>query len=80
QWMNTLNGEWLMIFDNADGSPNTVEHFIPPGNKGNILITSRNPEHKRTVSATNSMEVLVMSEEFAVELLLKSCGLNESHE
>ncbi|KAF8987314.1 P-loop containing nucleoside triphosphate hydrolase protein [Cyathus striatus] len=67
QWMNTLNDEWLMIFDNADGSPDTVEKFIPPGNKGHILITSRNPEHKRVVSA-------IMNEETAVELLLKYCA------
>ncbi|KAF8994737.1 hypothetical protein BDQ17DRAFT_1311387, partial [Cyathus striatus] len=80
QWMNTLNNEWLMVFDNADGSPDTVEEFIPPGNKGHILITSRNPEHKRVVSPSNSAEVLVMSEEIAVELLLKSCGLYESPE
>ncbi|KAF8987060.1 hypothetical protein BDQ17DRAFT_1315163 [Cyathus striatus] len=80
QWMNTLNDEWLMIFDNADGSPDTVEKFIPPGNKGHILITSRNPEHKRVVSASNSEEVSVMNEETAVELLLKSCGLYDSPE
>ncbi|KAF8987550.1 P-loop containing nucleoside triphosphate hydrolase protein [Cyathus striatus] len=80
QWINTLNDEWLMIFDNADGSPDTVEKYIPPGNKGHILITSRNPEHKRVVSASNSEEVLVMNEATAVELLLKSSGLNESPE
>ncbi|KAF8997507.1 hypothetical protein BDQ17DRAFT_1248574, partial [Cyathus striatus] len=80
QWMNTLNNEWLMVFDNADGSPDTVEKFIPPGNKGNVLITSRNPEHKRIVPASNFAEVSVMSKEAAVELLLKSSGLHDDSE
>jgi hypothetical protein len=41
QWMSYLPGEWLVVFDNADNSPSEVMvKFIPPGNRGNILITS----------------------------------------
>ncbi|KAF8992274.1 P-loop containing nucleoside triphosphate hydrolase protein [Cyathus striatus] len=79
-WISSLEEKWLMIFDNADGSPETVEKFIPPGNIGNILITSRNPEHKRIVSPSNTAEVVVMNEETAAGLLLKASGLNNSHE
>ena len=41
-WMASLPEEWIIVFDNADGSPDLVEKFIPPGLGGNILITSRN--------------------------------------
>ena len=41
QWMSCLPGEWLAVFDNADNlPPEVVVKFIPPGNRGNILITS----------------------------------------
>jgi hypothetical protein len=32
---------WLMIYDGADGQYQIVERFLPPGNGGNILITSK---------------------------------------
>ena len=41
QWMSGIEEEWLIVFDNADDPPvYVVERFIPPGNRGNILITS----------------------------------------
>ena len=43
QWISSIQEEWLIVFDNADEPPVYVmERFIPPGNRGNILITSRN--------------------------------------
>ncbi|KAF8984336.1 hypothetical protein BDQ17DRAFT_1260880, partial [Cyathus striatus] len=65
---------WLMIFDNADNSPEMVEKYFPPGNTGNILITSRNSGLKRTATHDNSMEVTEMNEPTAIELLLKTSG------
>ena len=41
-WIGSLQGEWLLVFDNADGAPEVVEKFIPSGSQGNILVTSRN--------------------------------------
>ena len=43
QWMSNIKEEWLIMFDNADEPPVYVlERFIPRGNRGHILITSRN--------------------------------------
>ena len=42
QWISCIQEEWLIVFDNADVPPDAVAKFIPPGNGGNILITSRN--------------------------------------
>ena len=63
-----------MIYDNADGGYQVVEKFLPPGNGGNILITSRNYELCRITD--DSMEVLEMEEEEALSLLFKSARLN----
>ena len=50
QWISFLQEEWLIVFDNADvPPPEVVEKFIPPGNRGNILITSRNRDRKSVV-------------------------------
>ena len=41
QWISGIQEEWLIVFDNADDlPPDVVAKFIPPGNRGNILITS----------------------------------------
>ena len=41
QWISCIEEEWLIVFDNADNpSPDVIAKFIPPGNGGNILITS----------------------------------------
>ncbi|KAF8324734.1 hypothetical protein F5887DRAFT_1288641 [Amanita rubescens] len=69
---------WLMIYDNADGGYQIVERFLPPGNGGNILITSRNLELMRITE--KSMEVLEMGEEEALSLLSKSARLSYTSE
>ena len=69
---------WLMIYDNADGGYQVVEKFLPPGNRGNILITSRNYELCRITE--DSMEVIEMEEEEGLSLLYKSAQLNNTSE
>ncbi|KAF8346193.1 hypothetical protein F5887DRAFT_1185023 [Amanita rubescens] len=65
--------KWLMVYDNADGHYSVVEKYLPPGNEGNILITSRNVGLKRlTLDAEN---VLDMPEDEAISLLLKAAML-----
>ena len=61
-----------MIYDNADGGYQVVEKFLPPGDGGNILITSRNKDLMRITLKKNSMEVLEMGEEEALALLENS--------
>ena len=74
QWISQMPPKWLIIFDNADGDYSVVEKFLPPGGKGNILITSRNGELKRL--ALVSVNVLAMEEDEAVTLFLKSAMLD----
>ena len=55
-----------------------MEKYLPPGNGGNILITSRNVGLRRIT--LDSLQVLDMTEEEAVSLLLKSARLDSMSE
>ena len=79
-WLSEMNSNWLLIFDNADGKPNMVSKYLPPGDRGNVLITSRNPEMKGIVSSGAWIEVEEMEEEDAISLLLKAASLDDSSE
>jgi tetratricopeptide (TPR) repeat protein len=75
QWISSLQEQWLIVFDNADNlSPEVVDKFIPPGNRGNILITSRNQSMGRIVSFENKINE--MEEPDAITLLLKASRLD----
>ena len=77
QWISFLQEDWLIVFDNADSpSPEVVEKFIPSGNRGNILITSRNRSMGRIVSFENIFEIKEMEEADATTLLLKASCLD----
>ena len=76
-WIASLQSEWLLVFDNADGAPEVVEKFIPSGSQGNILVTSRNGSLGRVISYENSLEVDQMAEKEAISLLVKASHLAE---
>ena len=76
-WIASLQGTWLLVFDNADGAPEVVEKFIPSGSQGNILVTSRNRSLGRVTSYENSLEVDQMAEKEAISLLVKASHLTE---
>src|SRR5277367_6145397 len=76
-WLFEMDSNWLLIFDNADGKPGMVSKSLPPGDRGNVLITSRNPEMKRNVSSGAWIKVEEMEEEDAISLLLKAAAFGE---
>ncbi|KAK6528137.1 hypothetical protein TWF281_009388 [Arthrobotrys megalospora] len=69
KWLTNLARPWLLIFDNADDPSMHLSKHFPAGNRGAILITTRNPDTRHL--ATRWREVNVMPEEEAIELLLK---------
>ncbi|KIJ92922.1 hypothetical protein K443DRAFT_25461, partial [Laccaria amethystina LaAM-08-1] len=78
-WVGSLKENFAMVFDNADVlSPPELEAYFPPGQRGNILITSRNSTMQCLVSPENSLEVTGMEESEAVLLLLRAGCLNSS--
>src|SRR5277367_4482268 len=80
QWLSGTDSNWLLVFDNADGRPDMVSKCLPAGNRGNVLITSRNPEMKHNVSPGAWIEVDEMEEGDAISLLLKAAFLDDSSE
>ncbi|KAF2197372.1 hypothetical protein GQ43DRAFT_484192 [Delitschia confertaspora ATCC 74209] len=45
-WLTDLKERWLLIIDNADNEKIPLEKYFPRGNRGNILVTTRNPSNK----------------------------------
>ena len=80
QRMLGIQEEWLIVFDNADVPPDVVEKFIPPGNRGNILITSQSQSMGRVLSSANIIEISEMEETDAITLLLRASCLYASAE
>ena len=72
EYLSTSEEEWLLVIDNVDDPDLDVSNYFPPGNRGNILITSRNPEtcaHAPALDAHH--EVDKMELEDAISLILK---------
>ncbi|KIJ94074.1 hypothetical protein K443DRAFT_37057, partial [Laccaria amethystina LaAM-08-1] len=56
-WIGSLKENYAIVFDNADSlSPSKLEAFFPPGQWGNILITSRNSNMRGLTLPQNSLE------------------------
>src|ERR1700735_3589883 len=76
QWLSRIEHDWLLVFDNASGADEGVAGYIPHGNQGNILFSSRNQGLARYVLGGACIEVGDMEEEDAISLLLKSSQIN----
>src|ERR1700761_6452201 len=37
---------WLLVFDNADDPGLKLDPYLPAGSRGDVTITSRNPQHQ----------------------------------
>ena len=74
-WLQNTPHSWLLIIDNADNENLDLARFLPAGRNGSILITTRLPECAKyqTVGKADGYERL--SQETAIELLLKACGV-----
>ncbi|KAK1636676.1 acyl transferase/acyl hydrolase/lysophospholipase [Colletotrichum phormii] len=62
--------EWLLVFDNNDSID--VSQYIPPGNVGNIIFTSRRKDITPTLDADQTIPVDIMDAEDAVTLFLRA--------
>ena len=70
-WLTGLEMPWLLVIDNADDPSIDYSRFFPAGERGHILVTSRNSDCK--IHATvGSYEFRDMDEDDAITLLLKA--------
>lgn len=44
-WLTTRALPWLLIIDYVDDEEINIEELLPPGPKGCVLVTTRNPAH-----------------------------------
>ena len=77
QWLSRIERDWLVMFDNANTDHTGVAEYMPQGNRGNVLFTSRDRGLSRYVTGDTFLEVEDMEEEDAVRLLLKSSKKEE---
>lgn len=74
KWLTNSPEPWLLILDNADDPLLDVSRFFPLGNRGTIIITSRNPDCK-CHAPLSSRELRDMETDEAITLLLRSGDL-----
>lgn len=67
---------WLLILDNADDPEVDYAAYIPPGNQGAVLVTSRIPEC-RQYSTVPPEALEGLDEEHSTQLLLKATRMPE---
>ncbi|KAL8719057.1 MAG: hypothetical protein Q9225_003891 [Loekoesia sp. 1 TL-2023] len=76
RWLSNISEPWALVLDNADDPRVDISYYFPVGNRGVILITTRNPDCK--VHATvGSYELGAMATGEAVTLLLKTAGADD---
>ena len=76
KWLSNATELWLLILDNADDPKLDVSQYFPVGNRGTILITTRNPGCD--IHATvGSRRLDQMAMEEAITLILKTTNAED---
>ena len=76
-WLACKGQRWLLIIDNADDPSIDYSNYMPSGNDGDVLLTTRNPEW--AIHHTVGSETLhALALEFALLLLLKASALQKN--
>ncbi|CAG8908840.1 unnamed protein product [Penicillium egyptiacum] len=69
-FLSQARKNWLLIIDNADKPDIKFENLIVPGERGHILVTTRNPSLRRQGNV-GSVEVKGLKQREALHLLMK---------
>lgn len=74
-WLSNLESPWLLIIDNADDPRTPIDSYFPEGERGHILVTTRNPalQLHGTVGA-RSFHFEQLKDQEANNLLLKAAN------
>ncbi|KAM5442096.1 hypothetical protein MferCBS31731_002925 [Microsporum ferrugineum] len=77
-WLSNLEERWLLVIDNADDPHIDLHEYFPKGDRGCIIITTRNPAHKVYGNLTPGFfEFQGMEDDDARALLLRAARLSE---
>jgi len=81
RWLaSQTDGNWLLIFDNADNVDLRLKKYFPSCSSGNILITTRNRELRNYTAEDADADVKGMDLEDAKFLLLVQARAKRSDE
>ncbi len=76
RWLSNTSESWALILDNADDPHLDISPYFPVGNRGIVLITTRNPECQ--IHATvGSYELGAMEPDEAATLILKTTEVSD---
>ena len=73
-YLSQVREPWLLIIDNADNPDLHLPSLFPPGNRGNILVTTRKRDFQE-FGNVGSIELGGLEEDEALYLLLKSARI-----
>lgn len=76
-WLANIRHSWLLIIDNADNPDIDYAAFFPSGNKGNIILTTRNPQC-RDLATIGFEDLDHLDLQDAKSLLFKAAGIAAS--
>ena len=76
-WLACNSQRWLLIIDNADDREIDYSKYIPPGKRGDILLTTRNPECI-TYETVGSETLADLEPDLARKLLFRATGIVET--
>ena len=72
QALSEVKQPWLLVFDNADGQNVNLEPYMPKGENGSIVITTR--DMNLPSRGAGRMQIDCLSSKDAVDLLRKTSG------
>ena len=75
-WLSNLVEPWLLIVNNADDPSIDLQGLFPEGERGHILVSTRNPDF-RVHATVGSIEFKGLPEREALHLLLKAAAIPE---
>ncbi|QRV92254.1 kinesin light chain [Ceratobasidium sp. AG-Ba] len=79
KWFGNRHERWLMIIDNADDPHVDIRGYIPKGDHGSILITTRIKQFAGLASNDDSdHQVASMKQDEAMQLLLKAARIKNA--
>ena len=70
-WLANSEDPWLLIINNADDPALDLANLFPDGERGYVLVTTRNPNF-RTQGTVGSKEFKGLEEREAIQLLLRA--------
>ena len=71
RWLGSQRENWLLIFDNADDITLDLQTYFPPGNHGNIIITTRNQDICMHTDREATCDVSQLNHEDAAALFIR---------